>query len=99
MRRREPAGGNVIQAQRTGVSGKEPDEGMEEGPDPSFEAAMPCGAWTPGGSSQDSKSRFRFSKFDTAMEEDGTRASRGDTTNADEEADEEAEPRTDAAVP
>ena len=48
MRRREPAGGNVIQAQRTGASGKEPDEGMEEGPDPSCAAAMPCGAWAPG---------------------------------------------------
>jgi hypothetical protein len=49
MRRREPAGGNVKQAQRTGAPGKEPDEGMEEEPDPSFEleAAKPCGAWTP----------------------------------------------------
>jgi hypothetical protein len=46
-RRREPAAGNVIQAQRTGASGKEPDEGVEEEPDSSFEAAMPCGAWTP----------------------------------------------------
>ncbi len=27
--------------------GKEPDEGMEEEPDPSFEAAMPFGACTP----------------------------------------------------
>jgi hypothetical protein len=47
MRRREPAGGNIIQAQRTGALGKEPDVGIEEEPDPSFEAAMPCGAWTP----------------------------------------------------
>jgi hypothetical protein len=47
MRRRELAGGNVIQVQRTGASGKEPDEGKEEEPDPCFEAAMPCGAWTP----------------------------------------------------
>ena len=51
----------------------------------------PCPA-ARGGSSQDSKSRFRFSKFDTAMEENGKR---GDTTDADEE----AEPRTEAAVP
>jgi hypothetical protein len=44
MRRREPAGGNAMQAQLTGAPGKELDVGMEEELDPSFEAAMPSGA-------------------------------------------------------
>jgi hypothetical protein len=53
---------------------------------------QPCPA-ARGGSSQDLKSRFRFSKFETAMEGNGRR---GSTTDADLE--EEAEPATEAPL-
>jgi hypothetical protein len=52
----------------------------------------PCSA-ARGGSYPDSKSRFRFSRFETAMEGNGKR---GNTTDADLE--EEAEPATEAPL-